>query len=59
MKQGSLSEYFQGVAAKRLTEVEANVLKSNQHEFNGVKALREMLGEPDQRVPYPSKMMYL
>jgi hypothetical protein len=59
MKQGSLSEYFQGVAAKRLTEVEANVLKSNQHEFNGVRALREMLGEPDQRVPYPSKMMYL
>ncbi len=59
MKHGSLSEYFQGVAAKRLTEVEANVLKSNQHEFNGVKALRQMLGEPDQRVPYPSKMMYL
>ncbi len=59
MKQGSLSEYFQGVAAKRLTDVEANVLKSNQHEFNGVKALREMLGEPDQRVPYPSKMMYM
>lgn len=59
MKQGSLSEYFQGVAAKRLTEVEANVLKSNQHEFNGVKALREMLGEPNERVPYSSKMMYL
>lgn len=59
MKQGSLSEYFQGVAAKRLTEVEANVLRSNQHEFNGVKALRAMLGEPDQRAPYPSKMMYL
>lgn len=59
MKHGSLSEYFQGVAAKRLSEVEANVLRSNQHEFNGVKALREMLGEPDQRVPYPSKMMYL
>lgn len=59
MKQGSLSEYFQGVAAKRLTEVEANVLRSNQHEFNGVRALREMLGEPNQRVPYPSKMMYL
>lgn len=59
MKQGRLSEYFLGVAAKRLTEVEANVLRSNQHEFNGVRALREMLGEPDQRVPYPSKMMYL
>ena len=59
MKQGSLSEYFQGVAAKRLTEVEANVLISNQHEFNGVKALRGMLGEPNQRVPYPAKMMYL
>lgn len=59
MKQGRLSEYFQGVAAKRLTEVEANVLRSNQHEFNGVKALRAMLGEPSARVPYSSKMMYL
>lgn len=59
MKQGSLSEYFQGVAAKRLTEVEANVLTSNQHEFNGVRALREMLGEPEGRVQYPSKMIYL
>lgn len=59
MKQGRLSEYFQGVAAKALTEVEANVLRSNQHEFNGVKALRAMLGEPSARVPYPSKMMYL
>lgn len=59
MKQGRLSEYFQGVAAKRLTEVEANVLRSNQHEFNGVKALRAMLGEPSARVPYLSKMMYL
>lgn len=59
MKHGSLSEYFQGVAAKRLTEVEANVLRSNQHEFNGVRALRQMLGEPDQRVPYPAKMIYL
>ncbi|EKT4101609.1 MULTISPECIES: type II restriction endonuclease [Gammaproteobacteria] len=59
MQQGRLSEYFQGVAAKRLTEVEANVLRSNQHEFNGVKALRAMLGEPSERVPYPAKMMYL
>lgn len=59
MKEGSLSEYFQGVAAKRLTEVEASVLKSNQHEFNGVKALRKMLGEPNGKVPYLSKMMYL
>ena len=59
MKQGSLSEYFQGVAVKRLTEVEASILKSNQHEFNGVKALRLILGEPEQRVQYQAKMMYL
>lgn len=59
MKRGYLSEYFEGVAAKRLSAVEADVLRSNQHEFNGVEGLREILGEPEDRVPYESKMLYL
>jgi hypothetical protein len=46
MKQGYLSQYFSGVAAKRLSSVEANILISNQHEFNGVEGLRTLLGEP-------------
>ena len=59
MKRGYLSEYFEGVAAKRLSAVEADVIKSNQHEFNGVEGLREMLGEPEGKVHYAAKLLYL
>lgn len=59
MKKGYLSEYFEGVAAKRLSAVEANVLRSNQHEFNGVEGLRQILGEPDGKMPYKTKVIYL
>lgn len=59
MKKGYLSEYFEGVAAKCLSAVEANVLRSNQHEFNGVEGLRQILGEPEGKVPYPAKVIYL
>lgn len=57
MKKGYLSEYFMGVAAKKLSLVEANVLSSNQHEFNGIKQLREILGT--ERRIYDAKIMYL
>jgi hypothetical protein len=59
MKKGYLSEYFEGVAAKRLSAVEADVLRSNQHEFNGVEGLRKILGEPDGKVSYQTKVIYL
>lgn len=59
MKRGYLSEYFKGVAAKRLSVVEADVVQSHQHEFNGVAGLREILGEPEGKVKYPAKLMYL
>lgn len=45
MKKGFLSEYFDGVVAKRLSGVEANIDQSHQHEFNGVKPLKKLLGE--------------
>ena len=45
MKRGFLSQYFTGVAIKRLTPVESNPNKSNQHEFNGVKELKKLLGK--------------
>ena len=45
MKQGYLSDYFEGVAAKRLSAVEVDPRRSNQHEFNGVQCLREIFGE--------------
>ncbi len=59
MKKGYLSQYFEGVAVKYLSAVEADVLTSNQHEFNGVESLRKILGEPDGKVRYPATFMYL
>lgn len=44
MKQGYLSQYFSGVAFKRLSAVEARPERSNQHEFQGISKLREILG---------------
>jgi hypothetical protein len=35
MKNGFLSQYFDGVAAKVLTLVETDLQVSHQHEFNG------------------------
>jgi len=59
VKKGYLSQYFNGVAVKILSAVEADVLLSNQHEFNGVKELRNILGEPDGKVRYEAKFLYL
>jgi hypothetical protein len=44
MKRGYLSEYFEGVAVKKLTRVDATP-KSNQHEVGTTKEMRRFLGE--------------
>ena len=59
MKRGYLSQYFQGVALKRLSAVEADVNRSHQHEYNGVEGLKALLGEPEGKVPYPTRYLYL
>ncbi len=59
MKKGYLSQYFDGVAVKTLSTVETDILKSNQHEFNGVKELRGILGEPHGKVKYKAQFIYL
>lgn len=59
MKQGYLSQYFEGVALKRLSAVEADVIHSNQHEFNGVEGLRDILGEPDGKMRFTARFLYL
>ncbi|KQN74724.1 restriction endonuclease [Duganella sp. Leaf61] len=59
MKHGYLSQYFRGVAVKRLSRVEADALTSNQHEFNGVEGLRALLGEPNGKVRYVSDIIYV
>jgi hypothetical protein len=48
MKQGLLSEHFEGVAVKRLSAVEADPIKSHQHEFAGGH-LRKMFGDDDRK----------
>jgi len=44
MRRGYLSEYFEGVAVKKLTRVDATP-KSNQHEVGTTKEMRRFLGE--------------
>lgn len=49
MKKGFLSDYFDGVAVKRLTDVEANPAVSNQHEFGTTREMRDFLGSAYQK----------
>lgn len=57
MKKGYLSNYFTGIAAKKLSNVEANPDVSNQHEFNGVAQLKKLFGSERQKVN--AKFLYL
>ncbi len=43
--KSKLSQYFQGVGIKRLSEVEVSKDVSNQHEFNGIKGFKNLFGE--------------
>lgn len=58
MKQGFLSQYFDGIAFKRLSAVEINTKRSNQHEFNGSKPLRDLLGN-NTLTSYPATFVWL
>ncbi|SIN59903.1 EcoRII C terminal [Parasphingorhabdus marina DSM 22363] len=49
MKKGYLSEYFEGVAVKTLSKVDADCSSSNQHEIGTTKAMREFLEEEHQK----------
>src|SRR3546814_8764168 len=49
MRRGMLSDLFVGVVSKRLTLVETITPKSNQHEFQGTRPLRNLLGDEDRR----------
>jgi hypothetical protein len=59
MKRGYLSEYFAGVAAKRLSAVETDTQRSHQHEFNGVEGLKRLFGPATGKHSYPSRFLYL
>lgn len=61
MKRGFLSEYFEAVAVKRLTAVEADVLRSHQHEFNGNRELKKLFGTTSETSgqTFPARFIYL
>jgi len=59
LKSGHLSQYFTGVAAKRLSAVEADVFRSHQHEFNGVDGLKKIFGQAHGKQKFPARFIYL
>ena len=59
MKRGYLSEYFSGVAVKDLSAVEADLVRSNQHEFNGVESLKQIFGQATIKQKFDARFIYL
>jgi hypothetical protein len=59
MKRGYLSEYFEGVAAKRLSAVEADQTRSNQHEYNATSKMLAFIGRPTESTQMPARFLYL
>lgn len=59
MKQGFLSEYFIGAAAKTLAGTEVDPNTSRGHEYQGVDAFREFLGAPDEKQKIPVTYVWL
>ncbi len=57
MKLGMLAKYFKGVAVKRLSPVETDPRRSNQHEFNGRDVFKELLGT--ERRGFDARFVYL
>jgi hypothetical protein len=49
MKAGYLSQHFKSVVAKRLSAVESDPKRSNQHEFNGNNELKSIFGLDDRK----------
>jgi hypothetical protein len=58
IRKGLLSDYFRGVVVKRLSAVEADASRSNQHEFNGVRELKSVFGH-DQPREFPARFVWL
>lgn len=59
MRAGYLSEYFEGVAAKRLSAVEADETRSNQHEYNATRRMLDFIGRPSEKTRMPARFLYL
>ena len=59
MKAGYLSQFFSGVALKNLSAVEADLVRSHQHEFNGVEGLKKIFGQATGKQTFEAKFIYL
>lgn len=59
MKPGYLSEFFSGAALKTLSAVEADLVHSHQHEFNGVEGLKNIFGQAHGKQKFEAKFIYL
>lgn len=59
MKAGYLSQFFSGVALKKLSAVEVDTARSHQHEFNGVQDLVSLFGRATEKHSFPAKFIYL
>jgi hypothetical protein len=57
MSTQRLSDYFDGFVIKRLSAVETDQFVSHQHEFNGVKELKNLLGT--EKVEFPAQFVFL
>lgn len=57
MKSEQLSDYFEGIASKRLSAVETDPRTSHQHELNGVSRLREIFGS--ERTTLAARFIFL
>jgi hypothetical protein len=59
MKYGYLHDYFEGVAAKRLSVVETDTSRSHQHEFQAVRAMLQFIGSATEPTPFPARFLFL
>lgn len=59
MNNGYLSKYFKGIAIKKLSSVEANTFKSNQHEYNGDRGLKNLFGTETGRQFLKTTFLYM
>ncbi|MFD1361249.1 type II restriction endonuclease [Lentibacillus salinarum] len=58
MKKGFLSQYFEAIVIKRLSAVEVDTERSNQHEFNGTGPLKNLFGS-ERLNHYPVTFVWL
>lgn len=59
MDHGHFTTYFEGAAAKRLSVVEADPRRSNQHEFAAVTKMVDLIGRASEPTPVAARFLYL